>query len=258
MISLTSRIAKVIYSFVASILIILIWKNVNIVPDALNIPSTSLGYRLIGDLICILASLAFTAVVVKPKHVFSLLGLDKNILKGFGIAFLCVIPLFIGFLIFGSFNTDITFSVILKKCILAGFKEEVIFRAFMFGLLFRYAKTGFIWAVILPALYFGMAHLYQGHDIISALAAFGITFLGAIYFSWMYVEWNFNLWLPIGLHTLMNASWVLFYMEGTEVAAGGLLSNIIRLTSILLAIIITIWHKKRNHTQIFKYPIRQF
>ena len=35
---------------------------------------------------------------------------------------------------------------------------------------------------------FGSVHLYQGHDAISALAAFGITFLGAIYFSWMYVE----------------------------------------------------------------------
>ena len=64
-----------------------------------------------------------------------------------------------------------------------------MFRAFMFGLLFRYAKTGFFWAVILPALYFGSVHLYQGHDVLSALAAFGVTFIGALYFSWMYVEY---------------------------------------------------------------------
>lgn len=38
-------------------------------------------------------------------------------------------------------------------CIIAGFTEELVCRAFMFGLLFRYAKTGFFWAILLPALY---------------------------------------------------------------------------------------------------------
>ena len=124
--------------------------------------------------------------------------------------------------------------------------EEFMFRAFMFGLLFRYAKTGFFWSVILPALLFGSLHLYQGHDMVSSLAAFGVTFIGAVYFSWMYVEWNFNLWVPIGLHMLMNGAWIIFSLEGTEVAAGGLISNIARVISILLAVGLTIWHKKRT------------
>lgn len=74
----------------------------------------------------------------------------------------------------------------------------------------------------------------------------------------MYVEWNFNLWVPVGLHILMNGAWVIFTMDGTEVAAGGLISNIVRVTSILLAITITVWYKKRNDTKIFKYPVWQF
>lgn len=133
-----------------------------------------------------------------------------------------------------------------------------MFRAFMFGLLFRYAKIGFFWAVILPALLFGSLHLYQGHDVISSLAAFAVTFIGAVYFSWMYVEWNFNLWVPIGLHMLMNGAWVIFSMEGTEVAAGGLISNIARVLSILLAIGLTVWYKRRNETKVFNYPVWQF
>lgn len=56
----------------------------------------------------------------------------------------------------------------------------------------------------------------------------------------------------------MNGAWVIFTMDGTEVAAGGLISNIVRVTSILLAITITVWYKKRNDTKIFKYPVWQF
>lgn len=214
--------------------------------------------KLGRDIIAFIAVLIMTVIVVKPKELFSFLGLNSNIVKGLGIAFICVLPLYIIFPFFGSFNTDTTLSLILRKSILPGFKEEFMFRAFMFGLLFRYAKTGFFWAVILPALLFGSGHLYQGHDALSSLAAFGVTFLGAVYFSWMYVEWNFNLWVPVGLHILMNGAWVIFTMDGTEVAAGGLISNIVRVISILLAIAITVWHKKRSDTKIFKYPVWQF
>lgn len=37
----------------------------------------------------------------------------------------------------------------------------------------------------------------------------------------------------------MNLSWMLFVVEGNSVAAGGVASNIFRLLSILLAVILT-------------------
>ena len=94
---------------------------------------------------------------------------------------------------------------------------------------------------------FGSIHLYQGHDLISSLMAFGVTFLGGLYFSWIYMKWNFNLWCPIGLHFFMNLSWQLFIIEGNSVAAGGMISNILRLLSVAIAIIITniYLHKSR-------------
>lgn len=193
MIQLTSKTARVLYSIMVSVIIILFWRKIGFVTTLLDIPDNSILGLSIKALLLTLVVLILTIIVIKPKELFSFLGLSRNILIGFGIALLCTLPLYLVFPLFGGLNTELTFSVIYDRAILTGFKEELVFRAFMFGLLFRYAKTGFFWAVILPALYFGSVHLYQGHDILSALAAFGVTFIGALYFSWMYVEWNFNI-----------------------------------------------------------------
>lgn len=47
-------------------------------------------------------------------------------------------------------------------------------------------------------------------------------------------------------------------MEGTEVAAGGLVSNMVRIISIVLAIAITIYYHKKRGGKIFDYPIWEF
>lgn len=255
---ISSKTARILYAIVASILIILFWRNIGFVTTLFDIPDNSILGLSIKALFLTLAAWILTIVVIKPKELFSFLGLSSNILKGFGIALLCVLPLYLIFPLFGELNTKLTFSELYDRAILTGFKEELVFRAFMFGLLFRYAKTGFFWAVILPALYFGSVHLYQGHDVLSALAVFGVTFIGALYFSWMYVEWNFNIWIPVGLHILMNGAWHIFTMEGTEVAAGGLISNIARLISIALAIGITVYYHKKSGKKVFDYSIWRF
>lgn len=98
----------------------------------------------------------------------------------------------------------------------------------------------------------------KGHDVMSGLAAFGVAFMGAVYFSWMYVAWNFNLWVPVGLHLLMNAAWVIFNVTGTEVAAGGLISNTVRVASIALAVAITLYWHKRKGIKAFPHPVWTF
>lgn len=258
MIQFTSKAARILYSILASVIIILFWRNIGFVTALFNVSGNSILGLSIKALLLTLATLILTTVVIKPKELFSFLGLSGNILKGFGIALLCVLPLYLMFPFFGNINTELTCSVIYDRAILTGFKEELVFRALMFGLLFRYAKTGFFWAAILPALYFGSVHLYQGHDVLSALAAFGVTFIGALYFSWIYVEWNFNLWIPAGLHILMSGAWFVFTMEGTEVAAGGVISNIARMISIALAVVITVYYHKKKGEKVFDYPILKF
>lgn len=259
MISINSKALRILYSLLVSIIVFDgVWGNTRKVTSLLHIQSGTVLSMATLCLTVTLFTLLFTALAVKPKETLSFLGLNGNVLKGFGVALLCVAPIYIGFLFFGAFNSDTSFAFLLRMSVFSGFIEELVFRAFMFGMLFRYAKTGFFWAVMLPALYFGVSHLYQGHDMLSSLAAFGVTFIGAVYFSWMYVEWNFNIWVPVCLHALMNGAWGLFTMEGTEVAAGGLISNILRVASILLAIGITIWYKRRTGTKVFSYPVWKF
>jgi len=89
----------------------------------------------------------------------------------------------------------------------------------------------------------------------SLLMAFSVTALGAVYFSWVYVECNYNLWVAIGLHMFMNFCWIVFPAEGNVNAAGTLLPNILRLASIALTIILIVFYKKKQSSKIFRYPI---
>lgn len=87
---------------------------------------------------------------------------------------------------------------------------------------------------------------FKGNDPLSSLAAFGVTFIGGLFFSWIYVKWDFNLWCPAGLHFFMNMSWLLFTVEGNSVAAGGVVSNVFRILSVVVAIVLTnVYLRKR-------------
>ncbi len=258
MVNLKSKTAKVIFAIIASLLINSLWGNVWHIPVWLEIPSRTVLSSFVRDLVMAIAVLLGTFIVIKPKEIVSFLGLNANFFKGILVAMISVLPLYIVFPIIGSINPDLTLPLIIRKSLFPGFIEEFVCRAFMFGLFFRYAKVGFIWATLLPAVLFGLAHTYQGHDLGSSLAAFGVTFIGALYFSWMYAAWKFNLWVAFGLHFLMNTAWVIFNVTGTEVAAGGLISNIVRVVSITLALGITIYYHKKKGEKVFDYPIWAF
>ncbi len=199
--------------------------------------------------------LIFLLCLHKPSKIFTSLGLNGNILKGLGFAALCCSPLLIGMPIVGTFNHTLSLAYFIRVVVLAAFFEEVVYRGFMFGQLFRYGKLGFIWAVIIPAFLFGIGHLYQGHTLISSLMAFAVTAFGAIYFSWAYIEYNFNLWVNIGLHLFMNLCWTVFHVEGNETAIGALVPNILRITAIVLTVILIIIYKKNCGRKIFEYSI---
>lgn len=258
MVTLNTRIYKVVFAVVASFVVNLAWQNGWRVTSLLGIPGQTVLNSSVRDLLMALIVFIVLSIVVKPKEECLFLGLDSKFIKGFLVAIVSVLPLYVVFPLIGTINPDLTFPLLVRKSLLPGFIEELLCRAFMFGLFFRYAKTGFFWATLFPAVLFGLAHTYQGHDMVSSLAAFGVTFIGAVYFSWMYAAWNFNLWVPIGLHILMNAAWVIFNVTGTEVAAGGLISNIVRVVSIALAIAITICYHKKKGEKVFDYPIWRF
>lgn len=185
-----------------------------------------------------------TLLLHGPGKFLESLGLDKSLLKGAGFALLCTLPMFLGFALLFDFNKEISWTTILIGVVAAGFFEELYFRGFLFGQLYRYTRLGFILAVFLGALIFGLIHLYQGSEFGELVGIFLVTFLGGILFAWAYAEWNFNLWVPIFLHLFMNLAWELFSVSDN--ALGGVYSNIFRVITIALIIVLTIIYKRRS------------
>ncbi len=97
MVTLKSKTAKVIFAIIACLLVNSLWGNVWHVSRWLNIPSRTILSSFVGDLAMAIAVLVGTYIVIKPKEVCSFLGLNSNFFKGFLIAVLSVLPLYIVF-----------------------------------------------------------------------------------------------------------------------------------------------------------------
>ena len=244
MMDIKAKLIRTSIVALSSILILLLYDRVHLIVAPLHLQRT-LAVLIMHMIVC-LPIVVVLLLLHGPKDFFHHLGLDGNFIKGMVFALISTLPLFIAFPVVGDFNGGLTWDKLVRSAVIAAFFEEVIFRGFIFGQLFRYCKLGFWWSVLIPSLLFGTLHLYQGNDLLSSLAAFGVTFLGGIYFSWVYVKWDFNLWCPVGLHFFMNLSWLLFTVEGNSVAAGGVVSNVFRILSVVVAIVLTnVYLRKR-------------
>ncbi|MDP3441429.1 MAG: CPBP family glutamic-type intramembrane protease, partial [Ignavibacteria bacterium] len=187
------------------------------------------GSKIIAYLISYLTigTPLFLGVLIHFKNsFFSSLGLDKSFLLALLAAFILTSPMLIGYAIMYPFNNEVTTFGIVRGALFAAFFEEVYFRGFFFGLLFRFTRLGFIASILLGALTFASFHLYQSNDPVVMTGIFITTLLGAGLFAWTYIEWNNNLWVSIHLHLLMNLYWMLF--SAGDNALGGLTSNIFR------------------------------
>ena len=145
-----------------------------------------------------------TYLINSKQNIVSNLGLNHNPIKPFFIALLFSLPMILGGLFFFEFNKEISIPNLVAGTIVVGFVEELFYRGFLFGQLFKYAKLGFISVIILGAIIFATGHLYQSQDTFELIGIFLITFMGAILFAWLYVEWNYNLWIPIYLQTVCD------------------------------------------------------
>lgn len=243
----TSNTIKIITYTIATVLTYAAMSYASIWLEQLGMQNNTFGKFSCRYIIWSIPAIVATFVIIHPqKNILKALGLDANLPKGFLVALISTIPLFVGFRIMGTLRDGWDIEFLCRKALFPGFFEEFIFRGFLFGMLFRYCKLGFIWSALIPSVFFGICHIYQGSDFITCLPVFAVTFIGAIYFSWMYVGWKFNLWVPVFLHILMNAAWVTFSMEGTDNAAGSLISNVLRALSIVIAIGITVWYRKHK------------
>ena len=165
------------------------------------------------------------------------LGLDRGFGRGLGFGLLATLPMAVGYAVVSGFDWNITLPSFMYGCVQAGFTEEIIFRAFLFGLLYRKAGWGLIPATLIDGLVFGAVHVYQGDGLLESAMVFLATGAGAIWFSWLFKEWNWNLWVPVFLHFFMNFWWTGFEMADN--AAGGFWANVFRAMTIAFTIIVT-------------------
>jgi uncharacterized protein len=243
----TLKIIFVIFlSFTTYYLLFLNFKTVKVQLDKITqqgLISYILTYLIVGVPIFI-----GTYLINKSPNIFKSLGLLSNILAALWTSLLFTLPMFIGGILFFKFNQQIDIENLIAGTIVAGFMEELYFRGFLFGQLFRKTNLGFIPSIFFGALIFAFGHLYQSHNITELLGVFMVTFSGAIFFAWLFVEWSYNLWVPILTHTLMNLSWNLFQVDNS--ALGDIKANIFRGLTILIAIIFTILYKKSRNEKL--------
>ena len=183
-------------------------------------------------------------IVSKKENVLKAFGVSRGIVKALAFCGVCVLPMLICGLIFGTF--EYSWETFIAYALSAGIVEEGLYRSFLFGMLFRYCNWRFWFAALPTAIIFSLGHFYQAHDWLSCLQVFGVTAFGSIFFSWLYVAWGYNLFVPIFLHTFMNAMWGMFQVDDVSNSVGSVATNTGRVLTLLLAVFITCWYRKRN------------
>ena len=196
----------------------------------------------------ILPTALITGFLYGFNKIFDTIGIKKGFIIGLLFSIITVLPMLISSAVIGQIGADLKILGLIHQTLFAGFMEEYLFRGFLFGLLFRKLGWGFIPASTFGALIFGLGHIYQGSTFLETTGVFFVTSLGAVWFAWLYIEWNNNLWVPIFLHIIMNLSWVLF--EVSNNALGGFYTNLFRIITITLTIIITIKYNQKNGLRI--------
>src|SRR5690554_3358477 len=85
-----------------------------------------------------------TFLIDKRTSIIKSFGLSANILTAVWTSILFTLPMFLGGLSFFKFSQQIDIENLIAGTIVAGFMEELYFRGFLFGQLFRKTNFGFI------------------------------------------------------------------------------------------------------------------
>src|SRR5690606_16707509 len=101
----------------------------------------------------------------RKSNIFQSLGLSSSFLTGIWTSLLFTMPMFLGGLLFFTFQPPVSVENIIAGTIVAGFMEELYFRGFLFGQLFRKTNLGFVSSILLGALIFAFGHLHQSQNM---------------------------------------------------------------------------------------------
>jgi membrane protease YdiL (CAAX protease family) len=173
------------------------------------------------------------------KRTIRELGLQGPIRRAAIFAFIAALPMLIAFALTSRLNPNMSVLTVGVGCFLAPFAEEVLFRGYMFGQLYRRAQWGFWLSALIPSALFALGHAYQATGVLQLVGIFAVTGLCGLWGCWLFMRWQYNLWIVFGLHSLMNLWWELFGIDDS--ALGGWIANGARLLTVTIAILLTIF-----------------
>ena len=184
----------------------------------------------------------YLAVLPRPLNFLREAGLVRNPLPALAFSFLITLPMLIGLAVTSKLNPEFNLRHVLLFSAVFPLAEEVLYRGTVLRLLQQQAGWRFWPAAGLSALAFGMGHIDWKPVSVEAAADFLITGLGGLLFCWLFYRWEGNLWAPFGVHLFMNLWWDVFAVDDT--ALGTWLANGLRLLSVILAIVLTLYWRK--------------
>ena len=154
------------------------------------------------------------------------LGLGAGVWRGLGFGFVSTLPMLAAVFLTSRerFSLDLAFG----SGVLGPFAEELLFRGFLFGLLWRFAGWSVVSAIVVSALVFGIAH----DSNVLPLAAGGAAL------AWIAYRWG-SLWPAIALHGCMNLWWDLTKGEHVRPELGPDLMSVAQVLSVALAVALT-------------------
>jgi hypothetical protein len=173
------------------------------------------------------------------KNAVRELGMTAPAGRAVVFAVIVTLPMLIAFACGFHLNPKMTFLSVAVGCFIAPFAEEVIFRAYLFKQLYHRARLGFWLSALIPSVLFALGHAYQSSNPLELAGILAVTGIGSIISCWLFMRWQYNLWIIVSLHAAMNLWWEVFAVDDT--ALGGWLANGARLVTIACAILLTIF-----------------
>lgn len=182
----------------------------------------------------ILPILVMTLFDRGPGRIVQEIGLTANPWPALLFVALALSPAIVGFALEAKIDPDLKADDIIWGALFFPFVEETFFRGVLFGQLYQRAGWRFWPAALISALPFAAGHLYQSQDPAEIAQILAITGTGAVVFSYLFVQWSGNLWVPFFAHAGLNMLWTVFAVSDT--ALGDTFANVLRFGSIGFAL----------------------
>lgn len=138
-------------------------------------------------------------------------------------------------------------GLLLMSVVASPVSEELLFRGYLFGQLYRRAGWSFWAAALVNAVPFVAGHFYElngkGWELVVSLAeVLLLVGVSALFAAWVYVRWEYNLWVLIFIHALLNFYSTVFVT--TETASFSWVDNVAWLATLILVVVGTIYRKR--------------